>query len=71
MDNYKNTSSKILKYILMGTIVYIAARYIPSSILNNKELLMIGATSSIAFAILDMISPTVKVCQDFNNENKK
>ena len=71
MDNYKNTSSKILKYILMGVIVYIAARYVPSSILTNKELLMIGATSSIAFAILDMISPSVKVCQEFNDTNKK
>ena len=52
---------KIIKYILMGLIIYIALIYIPQTPLLNKELLMISATSSIAFAILDMLSPTIKI----------
>jgi hypothetical protein len=55
---------RLTKYILMGLIVIIATRYIPNNVLKNKEIIMIGATSSISFAILDMISPTIKILQN-------
>jgi hypothetical protein len=55
---------RIIKYIIMGLIVLLATRYIPNEVIPTKELLMIGATASIAFAILDMISPAVKVTSD-------
>ena len=61
---------KLTKYILIGLIVVIATRYIPETILQTKEIIMIGATSSIAFAILDMISPTIKIQQLSQNKNK-
>ena len=51
----------------MALIVIIAVRYIPDSVLQTKELIMIGATSSITYAILDMIAPSVKV----NSEIKR
>ena len=54
---------RIIKYIIMGLIVILATRYIPDTLLQPKELIMIGSTSSIAFAILDMISPAIKVNQ--------
>lgn len=52
---------KLAKYIIMGLIVVIATKYIPDNVLQTKEIIMIGATSSISFAILDMISPAIKV----------
>lgn len=52
---------RIIKYIIMGLIVIISVRYIPNYVLATKELVMIGATSSIVFAILDMVAPSVKV----------
>ena len=52
---------KLLKYILMGMIVVIAMKYTPSCNVPNKEIIMIGAVSSIAFAILDIISPTIQI----------
>jgi hypothetical protein len=55
---------RLTKYILMGLIVVIATRYIPDNVLKTKEIIMIGATSSISFAILDMISPAVRISQD-------
>jgi hypothetical protein len=61
---------RFIKYILIGLIVVIATRYIPETILQTKEIIMIGATSSIAFAILDMISPTIKIQQLSQNKNK-
>jgi hypothetical protein len=57
---------KLTKYILMGLIVVLATKYIPDNNLQIKEIIMIGATSSISFAILDMISPAVSI-----NSNSK
>jgi hypothetical protein len=54
---------RLTKYVLMGLIVVIATRYIPDNIMQTKEIIMIGATSSIAFAILDMISPAIRIQQ--------
>ena len=54
-------TQRLIKYILMGLIVIVAMRYIPDNLLQTKEIIMIGITSSISFAILDMISPTIKV----------
>jgi len=56
-----NKLQKITKYILMGLIVIIAVKYIPDYNINTKEIIMIGATTSISFAILDMISPSIKI----------
>jgi hypothetical protein len=61
---------KLIKYILIGLIVITATKYIPDTILQTKEIIMIGATSSIAFAILDMISPSIKIQQLSQKQNK-
>jgi hypothetical protein len=52
---------KTIKYVLIGLIVMLSIRYIPNNILQNKEIIMISAISSISYAILDMISPTIKI----------
>ena len=52
---------KILKYILMGLVMLIAARYIPEYTLTTREIITLGAISSISFALLDMSSPTLLV----------
>jgi hypothetical protein len=57
---------RIIKYIIMGLVVIIATRYIPDTLLPTKELIMIGVTSSIVFAILDMVSPAIKITQKNN-----
>lgn len=58
---------KLTKYIIMGLIIIISTYYISENTIKTKEILMIGATSSISFAILDMISPTIKI----NNNSKQ
>jgi hypothetical protein len=60
---------RFTKYILIGLIVVIATRYIPDTILQTKEIIMIGITSSMAYAILDMISPTIKIQQLTQKKN--
>jgi hypothetical protein len=59
-DNKKN----LFKYLLIGLIVAIAARYIPKMIITNEEIIIIGSIASITYAILDMYLPTIKVNLD-------
>lgn len=65
---------RITKYILMALITICCLRYIPSRLLSNEELIIIAFTSSISFAILDMISPSItinhKVITQKSNEAK-
>ena len=60
---------KITKYILIGLIIVIALKYVPENALKNKEIIMIGAISSISFAILDMISPAIRISQQSTKNN--
>ncbi len=50
---------KIAKYILMGLVIIIALKYVPCECIKTKEIMIIGAISSITFAILDMVSPSI------------
>lgn len=59
--NKLEKSKRIIKYILMGFIILVAVRYIPNQPINTKEIIMIGIISSVAFAMLDMVSPSIKV----------
>lgn len=52
---------KIIKYLLFGLIIGLSIRYIPSNQINNNEILMLAAISSITFGIIDMISPSIVV----------
>jgi hypothetical protein len=59
---------RLIKYVLLGLIVILALLYIPENKLPTKELIMIGATTSIAFAILDMVSPTLRYKKDQSSQ---
>jgi hypothetical protein len=60
IKNNKNLYHKIFKYLIMAISVYTAVKYIPENKVEQKELLMISAIASIVFAILDMVSPSIK-----------
>jgi hypothetical protein len=57
----EGNKKKLLKYLLYGLVISTAARYIPTYKMDNKEILTIGATGSIIYAIVDMISPSIKI----------
>ncbi len=57
---YPNMNQRIVKYLLIGLIVSIATRYTPIIPQKNREIIIIGCSASISFAIIDMISPTIK-----------
>jgi len=51
--------NSLVKYILEGIAVAIAAFYIPRRNVDPKEIAMIALTAAAAFAVLDMFSPGV------------
>ena len=53
-------TKRIMKYLIMGTIVGIVVRYIPEIPVPNKELIIISMIASISYALLDMVSPSIK-----------
>lgn len=50
--------NKIIKYFLIGLIAFIAIRYIPSSALDDIEILVVSMTVSIGYAIIDKLMPS-------------
>jgi len=62
------TIEKIIKYILMSLIIFLCLRYIPDPYMNMNDIIIIALITSIFYAILDMISPTIKI---YNNKNNK
>ena len=65
----KEKCKRIIKYILTGLIMLVSLRYIPNQLLDNSELLTISFISSISFAILDMISPSILISQKTINNS--
>ena len=61
--NDSDYKKKIIKYLLFSLIIYISILYIPANKINNTDIITISAISSISYAIIDMISPSV-VYQD-------
>lgn len=51
----------VLKYVLEGVAVALAAQYIPSRGIATNEVMMIALTSALTFFVLDLFAPTVAV----------
>ena len=70
-QSHLSHTQRLIKYILMSLIIIIAMRYIPDNKIQQKEIIMIGITSSIVFAILDMISPSIKIYKTTTSDKSK
>lgn len=55
-------SAKILKYLVEAVIVAAIAYFLGKDCLSIKNVIIIGITAAVVFAILDMMSPTISVC---------
>lgn len=59
--NTLEKTKRFIKYVLMGFIILVAVRYIPNQPIQTSEIIMIGLISSISFAMLDMVSPSISI----------
>ncbi len=51
--------TQLVKYVLEGLAVAVAAFFIPRKNINTLDILLIGVTAAATFAVLDMFSPFV------------
>ena len=57
----------IIKYILIGLITALSIKYIPTTTLLQKDIVIISIIVSISYAIIDSILPSIYIN---NKENK-
>ena len=50
---------KLLKYLIEGAAIALAAFYIPGKKSDLKEVAMIALTGAVTFFILDMLAPSI------------
>jgi hypothetical protein len=56
----KDLYHKLFKYLIIAFIMFVSVKYIPENKVSVKENTMISAIASITFALLDIISPSIK-----------
>lgn len=59
--NFSEIISRIVKYIVEGGAVAVAAYVIPRKKLSVQEVIMVALTAAAVFAILDLYAPAVAV----------
>lgn len=59
--NLQEVIRRVIKYLVEGLAVGVAAYYIPRRTMDLKEIGMIAITASAIFAILDLYSPAIGV----------
>ena len=51
--------TRVLKYLIEGIMVAVAAFFIPRKVMKIEEIAMIALTAAATFALLDMFAPSV------------
>jgi uncharacterized MnhB-related membrane protein len=57
----QNITMKIIKYIIFALIISVSLKYIPSQNIDTNDIVIVSCISSITFASMDMLSPSIKV----------
>ena len=61
----------IIKYLLIGLITAISIKYIPTTTLMQEDIIAISIIVSIAYAIIDVILPSVYIYKNDEKEKDK
>jgi ABC-type Co2+ transport system permease subunit len=59
--DFREVFIRLVKYLVEGVAVALAAYYIPKKNTNSSEIFIIAITAAATFAILDMAAPAVSV----------
>lgn len=59
MEATTEIATRIIKYLVEGLVVAAFAIFIPKKSINFNEVLMLGATAAVVFAVLDLVSPSI------------
>tara|TARA_B100000586_G_C20062359_1_gene406840 strand:+ start:119 stop:364 length:246 start_codon:yes stop_codon:yes gene_type:complete len=59
--NLRDIVIRLIKYLVEGFAVALAAYYVPKKKTSSEEIMMIAITAAATFAILDMAAPAVSI----------
>lgn len=59
MDATSEVINRVIKYLVEGLFVAMAAVFIPKRSLPVEEILSLGIVAAAVFAILDVVSPSI------------
>lgn len=65
MDS-KDFCKRVIKYILLASVVILAAVVLPRSKLDSETAIAIGLVAAATFAILDMFAPNISTFADLH-----
>jgi hypothetical protein len=57
--DYAEIIKRIVKYVIEGLAVAIAAKIFPSEPLDFHVIMMLGLTAAFVFSMLDLFAPTI------------
>jgi hypothetical protein len=57
--DYQEVFKRLVKYLVEGGAVALAAYYIPQKKMAMEEILMIALTAAASFALLDLFAPRI------------
>jgi hypothetical protein len=58
-DQVSELVNRVVKYLVEGLFVAVAAIFIPTRSLPFNEILTLGVVAAAVFAILDVVSPSI------------
>jgi hypothetical protein len=59
MDASAEIVNRVIKYLIEGLFVALAAVFIPKKTLPWEEIVTLGVVAAAVFAILDVVSPSI------------
>jgi hypothetical protein len=59
MDASAEIVNRVIKYLIEGLFVALAAVFVPKRTLPWEEILTLGVVAAAVFAILDVVSPSI------------
>lgn len=51
--------NRVVKYLVEGLVIAAIAIFIPKKSLALNEVVMLGVTAAVVFALLDLVSPSI------------
>ncbi|AYV82007.1 MAG: hypothetical protein Homavirus2_11 [Homavirus sp.] len=68
INNTSEIIRRSMKYLVMLFVLALSLKYIPSTSLENKEIIILSTIGVITFAILDIYCPSVSNMEHLIND---
>lgn len=71
MVNIREVLRRLVKYLILGSVVYLSCMNIPKQTITNEEIFFIIIIVGLTYCLLDMFTPSIEIVKDKNNTEKQ